>query len=133
MLIKPHSKLINDQIKNIKSGKIADQTIELQKLVDTSIEYLRAGEVEEFAKLMNEGWRIKKSLSNKISIPYIDSIYNLAIETGALGGKLLGAGGGGFFMFYVPQDKAKQFDLNMDLKFTFKPRPDFDGVRSFRV
>ena len=51
----------------------------------------------------------KKKLSASITNPAIDKIYNMAIKNGALGGKLLGAGGGGFFIFYVPYFKQKKF------------------------
>jgi D-glycero-alpha-D-manno-heptose-7-phosphate kinase len=51
--------------------------------------------------LLHENWNLKRSLTDKISTPQIDKIYNNAIESGALGGKLLGAGGGGFILFFV--------------------------------
>ena len=59
--------------------------------------------------MLNESWKLKKSLSKSISNKSIDDIYNDAIRKGALGGKLLGAGGGGFFLFYVPYPKQKNF------------------------
>ena len=51
----------------------------------------------------------KKELSKKISTEIFDEIYNLAIKNGALGGKILGAGGGGFFLFYVDENKIPNF------------------------
>ena len=62
----------------------------------------------DFGKLLNETWKLKKSLSTKISTDFIDEIYQTAITNGALGGKLLGAGGGGFMLFYVePENQLK--------------------------
>jgi D-glycero-alpha-D-manno-heptose-7-phosphate kinase len=61
--------------------------------------------LDDFGKLMHEGWQIKRSLTQKISSPRIDEIYEAGISSGALGGKLLGAGGGGFMLFYVPPEK----------------------------
>ena len=58
---------------------------------------------------MHESWLEKKSLSTYISNSSIDEIYNNAINKGAIGGKLLGAGGGGFFLFYVPYFRQKNF------------------------
>ena len=58
--------------------------------------------------MLGESWKIKKSLSNHISDQRIDNIYDLAIQNGALGGKILGAGGGGFILFYVPRQKQKK-------------------------
>jgi len=56
---------------------------------------------------MHESWKLKKSLSNKISNSFIDDLYDVGIKAGATGGKLLGAGGGGFLLFYVPGSKNK--------------------------
>jgi len=61
---------------------------------------LERGDLDSFGKILNEHWKIKKARSKSISNPQMDEIYNLAISNGALGGKLIGAGGGGFFMFY---------------------------------
>ena len=58
----------------------------------------------EFGKLLNDQWEIKRSLTNKISNQAIDDIYQAGINAGASGGKLLGAGGGGFMLFYVPKE-----------------------------
>jgi D-glycero-alpha-D-manno-heptose-7-phosphate kinase len=63
--------------------------------------------------LLNETWKIKKALSASVSSYKIDSIYNKGIINGAIGGKLLGAGGGGFFLFYVPKDNQTFFLKNM--------------------
>lgn len=63
--------------------------------------------MSDFGKLLHEGWKIKRSLTNKISNPAIDEIYDAGLSAGALGGKLLGAGGGGFMLFFVPPEKQK--------------------------
>ena len=51
--------------------------------------------------MLNDNWRLKKSLSQEISNPRIDDLYNFGLKNGALGGKLLGAGSGGFYSFFV--------------------------------
>jgi D-glycero-alpha-D-manno-heptose-7-phosphate kinase len=61
---------------------------------------LQAGELHEFGRLLREGWESKRRISNKISTARIDQLYSLAMEHGALGGKITGAGGGGFLLFY---------------------------------
>ena len=61
----------------------------------------------EFGVLLNETWKIKKSLSGGISTDIIDDMYEKAIKAGAVGGKLLGSGGGGFLLFYVEPDKQE--------------------------
>jgi len=75
---------------------------------DHSINILHNSEsIDEFGKLLHESWSLKKTLSNKISNTLIDNIYETALLNGALGGKLLGAGGGGFILFYVPKNKQE--------------------------
>jgi D-glycero-alpha-D-manno-heptose-7-phosphate kinase len=62
-------------------------------------------DLDEFGKLMHESWKIKRSLTQKISNANIDEIYEAGISAGAVGGKLLGAGGGGFMLFYVRPER----------------------------
>jgi D-glycero-alpha-D-manno-heptose-7-phosphate kinase len=57
--------------------------------------------LDEFGRLLHENWKIKRKLTNKITNPEIDEIYEAGLSAGALGGKLLGAGAGGFMLFYV--------------------------------
>lgn len=64
---------------------------------------------DDFGLLLNETWKIKRSLSNKVSSNLIDDIYLQGINSGATGGKLLGAGGGGFVLFYVPNKNRVNF------------------------
>lgn len=61
--------------------------------------------LNEFGRLLHEGWQIKRSLTQKISNPSIDEIYEAGLSAGATGGKLLGAGGGGFMLFFVPPER----------------------------
>jgi len=70
--------------------------------------------LDEFGKLLHQGWQIKRSLTQKISNSSIDEIYEAGLSAGALGGKLLGAGGGGFMLFYVPPERKPT--LRMRLK-----------------
>ena len=64
--------------------------------------------LHEFGSLLHECWKIKRSLTQRISNPTIDEIYEAGMSAGALGGKLLGAGGGGFMLFYVPPERRQQ-------------------------
>lgn len=63
--------------------------------------------LHDFGRLLHESWRIKRSLTHKISTSEIDHIYEAGVSAGALGGKLLGAGGGGFMLFFVPPDRRE--------------------------
>ncbi|OGD86274.1 kinase [Candidatus Curtissbacteria bacterium RBG_13_35_7] len=80
------------------------------KLVDEAYKILMDSKfpIAEFGKLLDENWKIKKSLTTKISNGIIDQIYNSAIKAGATGGKLLGAGGGGFMLFFVKPSYQKR-------------------------
>ena len=86
-----------------------DKTQELKEtltLVDEAEKILTSREsLDEFGKLLDYAWKIKRGITNKISNDSINNIYEHALEAGALGGKLLGAGGGGFLLFYVEKDK----------------------------
>ena len=66
-----------------------------------------ARSLDEFGRLLHQGWQIKRSLTQKISSNSIDEIYQAGLDAGALGGKLLGAGGGGFMLFYVPPERKQ--------------------------
>ncbi len=68
---------------------------------------LERGNIDEFGELLHEHWLIKRKLSDRISDSFIDEAYDLARKNGALGGKVVGAGGGGFLMFYCPHDRSK--------------------------
>lgn len=63
--------------------------------------------LDEFGRLLHESWQIKRSLTHKISNANIDEVYEAGLSAGALGGKLLGAGGGGFMLFYVPPERRE--------------------------
>ena len=85
-----------------------NQMIEIMSQVDEGEKLLKSNHLNEFGKLLNESWLYKKSLSNIISNKKIDELYNFFMKKGALGGKLLGAGGGGFMVFYLPISKQKK-------------------------
>jgi D-glycero-alpha-D-manno-heptose-7-phosphate kinase len=77
----------------------------LQDLVEEGLAVLSGGDLQDFGGLLQEAWAIKRSLSGKVTNDRVDGIYSDALEAGALGGKLLGAGGGGFMLLFVPPDR----------------------------
>lgn len=101
------SEVAAEQIQNTSQHKT--ELSEMYQMVDRALEILNSNsDINQFGKLLHESWRLKKQLSNKISNPEIDDLYETAIRHGALGGKLLGAGGGGFILlFVVPENKEK--------------------------
>jgi D-glycero-alpha-D-manno-heptose-7-phosphate kinase len=82
--------------------------------------------LDDFGRLMHESWQIKRTLTQKISNSNIDEIYEAGLSAGALGGKLLGAGGGGFMLFYVPPEKREALRLRLKkllcVPFTFSTK-----------
>ena len=86
-----------------------NEIMQILKITKDAEKALKNRNFDDFGRLLHQSWLIKKNLSGKISSSLIDEIYDRAIEKGALGGKLLGAGGGGFFLLYVPYKKQKKF------------------------
>ncbi|MDR4508974.1 MAG: hypothetical protein MRJ65_12200 [Candidatus Brocadiaceae bacterium] len=82
----------------------------IRQMVDEAISILSKdnNDIGDFGKLLHESWKLKKSLSEKVTMPQIDEIYEIALKAGALGGKLTGAGGGGFMLIFArPEDQPK--------------------------
>jgi len=99
------SSILKDQISNIKTSNASDITKTIVDLAKDSIKLLENRKVDDFGKLLDETWQIKKTLAPNISNPDIDEMYNLAMKNGGLGGKILGAGGGGYLLVYCPDKK----------------------------
>lgn len=98
------SKIIAAQQKNVNSSN--QKSIEaMHKLKEQAVmmkEVLLKGDIDRIGDILNFGWKYKKQMASGISNPMINQIYNTAIENGATGGKISGAGGGGFMIFYCP-------------------------------
>lgn len=104
------SEIAGEQIKQTAHKK--RELSEMYQMVDEAINILNSdSDLLDFGKLLHESWQLKRSLTGKISTPYIDYIYQTALNAGATGGKILGAGGGGFILFFVKpelQNKVKE-------------------------
>lgn len=84
------------------------ELLEMLSLVDDAQCVLTSKcDINEFGRLLNYTWKLKRGITSKISTCAIDELYNCAMQAGALGGKLLGAGGGGFLLFYVEREKQE--------------------------
>lgn len=106
------SEIAINQQKNIPST--ISQLNEMKDLVFDAEKMLHRGEITDFGRLLDHTWNLKRSLSDSISNQAIDDFYKKAKENGALGGKLLGAGGGGFLLLYVPVEKQEKFKKSVD-------------------
>ncbi|RPJ08155.1 MAG: kinase, partial [Spirochaetaceae bacterium] len=114
-----------EQINNTQKNK--ELLCRMKEFADEAQEILvsKSGDFVQFGRLLHESWKLKKCLSNKITNPEIEAIYDAAVKNGAIGGKVLGAGGGGFMLFYVePEYQNKVKDalsdyLHVPFKFTY--------------
>lgn len=102
-------KFIN-KITSIKKKEISD----ILECAQIAINLIKEKKHDDFGRLLNESWQIKKKLDKNITNSFIDEIYNKGKIYGALGGKILGAGGGGVFLFYVPKEKQNFFLKKMN-------------------
>ena len=99
-IIRTAEKVAQSYVINIHSKK--KQLLKMYDMVNDAIRILNSGDLDDFGLLLNETWEQKRSLSNIVSNEHVDNIYGSACSAGALGGKLSGAGGGGFILLYVP-------------------------------
>jgi D-glycero-alpha-D-manno-heptose-7-phosphate kinase len=102
------SDFADSQIKNIGNRK--SQLHTMRSMVDSATDILLDPKkpLRELGALLHEGWRLKRELADNVSNPQLDEIYEAGLEAGATGGKLLGAGGGGFMVFMVEPDKREK-------------------------
>ena len=118
----------NDKSKNSDEDMISNLHF-VKELGLKSKEALENGDLKKFGELMNIHWEHKKKRSGNMSNPKIDEWYKLALQNGAIGGKLIGAGGGGFLMFYTEEKsklrKALQEAGLEEVRFKF----DFEGTK----
>ena len=118
------------QVDSIKEGK-SIQTLEaMQKLTNEALrifEHESSSAIKDIGLLLQEQWNYKRTLTDSVANSDINSIYDAAIQAGAYGGKLMGAGGGGFFMFLAPpdahqkiKDALKQINVWIPFKFDYE-------------
>jgi D-glycero-alpha-D-manno-heptose-7-phosphate kinase len=124
--------ILTEQSKGVTEQKkeVVDSMHYIKELGYEILEAVEEGNLDEVGKKFHAHWLHKKKISSKMSNPEFDKIYDVALERGALGGKISGAGGGGFFTFYVPEkqrafrEAMKQFDLR-----EMRYRLDFEGSK----
>lgn len=99
------SDIEKDKIANI--GNRRSELEEMRALVDEASAILCRddGDLDEIGRLLHQGWMLKRALSPGVSNPMVDEMYQAGLDAGALGGKLLGAGGGGFLLLYAPPER----------------------------
>ena len=102
------SDIARDKVSNF-TNRFQELT-RIKEMVDEGMSILQnpSTPIMDLGKLMHESWKLKRSLSDKVSTPKIDEIYETGIKTGAVGGKILGAGGGGFILFFAEPKNHKK-------------------------
>lgn len=120
--------ILHDQKNETEQGNSAvlDSLHRTKELGYRIKETLEAGNLDRFGSLLDEHWQNKKRRSNKVSDQRIDQWYEVAKAHGALGGKVMGAGGGGFFMFYCPTDHKMQLRQTLGAAGLREMAYDFD-------
>lgn len=125
------AEIISEQKKNLEEDeeKMSQMKV-IQELGHDIKKALEEGDVKKFGRWMNVHWETKKKFSKNMSNDKIDKLYEIGLKNGALGGKIVGAGGGGFLMFYCDGDKerlrsAMKAENLRELKFKF----DHEGCR----
>ena len=107
------SGILAEQKKNTAQKEKFDTLGKMVDLVYDLKDALTQGNLDDFGAILNQNWLLKQSLATGITNQRINDLYATALDAGALGGKLLGAGGGGFMLFYVPTHKQSAVDMAM--------------------
>jgi D-glycero-alpha-D-manno-heptose-7-phosphate kinase len=113
------SEIASEQVKNTSQNKSTLK--QMYEMVTTATDLLKGGaDLSEFGRLLHENWLLKQSLSSRVSTADINSIYEAGRQAGALGGKILGAGGGGFLLFFAAPEIHARIRAKLD-KFLHVP------------
>jgi len=132
---KPHDSgdIHQDQHQHMQQESVREKVKSNVDLTYRMRNHLLRGRLLKFGESMHEAWQFKRQFSSKISNKYLDDIYDSALRAGAIGGKLLGAGGGGFFLFYAPPfQKHTLIDYLESQGLKVRPfRFEQDGLRAW--
>lgn len=118
--------ILTEQKKNILKKNMTRNLMQMCQLARNMKYSLENNELSNFGEILNECWKRKRELADGISNPKIDMLYETALKNGATGGKLLGAGGGGFLLFYCPKEKQECLKNQLRLN-TFPFSFEHDG------
>ncbi len=116
------SAILKEQGSNVTAGDKEQNQIQMCSLTHDLRRELTNGNIDSLGEILDASWKLKRTLASGITTPIIDESYDIAMKNGAIGGKLLGAGGGGFLLFYVPgkeQNRLKEALRLPEMPFTF--------------
>lgn len=106
--------LMEDQVRRLKDGDTLRYHDETKAFVDESVKLLRGLKIADFGRLLHDAWEVKKAFSPYIAPPMVEEIYTAARAHGAWGGKITGAGGGGFMVFACPFDRRLELERTLE-------------------
>jgi D-glycero-alpha-D-manno-heptose-7-phosphate kinase len=133
MLFFPGRSRISSDIASSVSRNLSNRKDNVRRMVamvGEGTEILRHGDLDDFGRLLHEGWELKRGLSEYVSSDEIDELYRCARQAGAIGGKLLGAGGTGFLLLYVPVERQSVVRAALMPQCIYVPFAfDHEGVR----
>lgn len=128
--------VVDEQLNKTKSNQLDNDLSYLYALASEGKILLESGKENtllELGRMLSESWMVKRSLSSACSNSYIDEIYEKIMREGALGAKLCGAGGGGFFLAIVPEEQRKKWEKGMSGLNTIPIQMDTNGTQSLRM
>lgn len=111
ILVFPGHSRIASEVATSVAGNLENKSVNVRRMmamVDEGVEILRTGNLDDFGILLHEAWELKRGLSERVSSQHIDELYATARKAGAIGGKLLGAGGTGFVLLYVKPERQAE-------------------------
>ena len=109
--------VLSEQKKNTESdSKKFENLQKMKQLAEELRDALNDNNLSQFGEILHKGWLLKRELASSITNPEIDQYYEAALEAGAIGGKLLGAGGGGFLLFYCAEEKKERIRAALPLE-----------------
>jgi len=129
--------IIEEQVERFvkKKKEVVKAMDELKKVTIEMKNALLQARLDDFGRLLHYAWENKKKMASKITAPFIDEMYEIALKGGALGGKILGAGGGGYLLVYVPFNRKQAVAKDLErlegrmVDFNF----EFEGLRTWEV
>lgn len=121
-----HSAVIQEGMRTLDAGQV-DKLDRIKKIAIDAIDPINQGDIAKVGYLLDQAWLLKRQSNKGVSNTHIDDIYRKALEAGALGGKLLGSGGGGYMLFIVEPNTKQDFIAKMGLQH-WDFSPDFNGL-----
>ncbi|MCI8400775.1 MAG: GHMP kinase [Lachnospiraceae bacterium] len=123
------NRILSEQKKNISQKDKTRNLLRMCELARQMKQALEQNELKDFGTILHESWMKKRELAGSISNQRIDDLYRCAMDSGALGGKLLGAGGGGFLLFYCPKERQERLKNQLRLRpFDFQFEHDGSSI-----